>query len=434
MPAVEVENVSKRFRRQNVQPSTTLKTALVDFLVRRRKREGDARFRVLRGISFAVMRGQSVGIIGRNGSGKSTLLKLLAGIYRPDAGRITVHGKVGALLELGAGFHPEFTGRENVLINGIVLGLSKREVRQRFDAIVRFAELEAFIDEPVKTYSSGMYTRLGFSVAIHADPEILLIDEILAVGDEGFQQKCLDKMTELRHQGKTIIMVSHDLTAVERWSDEALWLEDGVIRERGSPRRVIDLYRQCITQQEGRAIAAESPRGTDEVRQAATTVVQHRCGNRDVEIVAVKMLDSSRQERYAYRSGEPTCVCLHYKVHRGVREPVFGIAILRSDGLRCYGTNTAIDGVSLPPLGHEGTVEVSLERLDFIEGIYYLDVGVQAKDGQPYDQHHRLYAFIVTSELRDTGVVQIPHHWTIKPLLSISQPSTANCSSTSTRA
>jgi lipopolysaccharide transport system ATP-binding protein len=360
---------------------------------------------------------------------------LLAGIYRPDSGRIAVHGKVGALLELGAGFHPEFTGRENVLINGIVLGLSKREVRQRFDAIVRFAELEAFIDEPVRTYSSGMYTRLGFSVAIHADPEILLLDEILAVGDDGFQRKCLDKMAELRHQGKTIIMVSHDLSAVERWSDEALWLEDGVIRERGTPQRVIDLYRQCIALQEGRAIAPENPGGADKGHQATTAMVQHRWGNRDVEIVAVKMLDSSRRERYAYRSGEPMCVCLRYVVHRSVREPVFGITILRSDGLRCYGTNTALDALSLPSLGHEGAVEVCLERLDFIEGTYYLDVCVQAREGQPYDEHHLLYAFTVTSELRDIGVFRIPHHWTIKPSLSISpRPITDHWSRTSTRA
>jgi ABC-type polysaccharide/polyol phosphate transport system ATPase subunit len=193
-----------------------------------------------------VAPGRTLGIIGRNGSGKSTLLKLLAGIYRPDQGKMWVRGRVAPLLELGTGFHPEFSGRENILINGIVLGLSKREVRQRFDSIVRFADLEAVIDEPVKTYSTGMYMRLGFAVAVHADPDILLFDEILAVGDEAFQQKCADKITDFRRQGKTLILVTHDLGSVEQWSDEVIWLDNGMIQERGAPRRVIDLYREGI--------------------------------------------------------------------------------------------------------------------------------------------------------------------------------------------
>ena len=191
-------------------------------------------FQALKDVTFAVPSGHTLGIIGRNGSGKSTLLKLLAGIYRPDHGKIVVHGKVGALLDLGAGFHPEFSGRENILINGIVLGLSKREVRQHLDDIIRFAELEAFIDEPVKTYSLGMYMRLGFSVAVHADPDILLIDEILAVGDEGFFQKCYDKLAAFRRRGKTIILVSHDLGTVSRWCDTVVWIEDGMVQAQGT--------------------------------------------------------------------------------------------------------------------------------------------------------------------------------------------------------
>jgi len=240
--AIEVENVSKRFRRQTVQPYTTLKSVVVDFLLRRTRPAGEGTFQALQDISFKVEQGGTLGIIGRNGSGKSTLLRLLAGIYQPDHGHIRVHGRVGALLDLGAGFHPEFSGRENILINGIVLGLSKREVRQRFEAIVCFAELQEFIDEPLKTYSSGMYMRLGFAVAAFADPDILLIDEFLAVGDEGFQQKCFDKIVEFQRRGKTLILVTHDLSTVERWCDEALWIDEGVIRGRGKPYDVIDLY------------------------------------------------------------------------------------------------------------------------------------------------------------------------------------------------
>jgi ABC-type polysaccharide/polyol phosphate transport system ATPase subunit len=246
MLAIEVDNVSKRFRRQTVQPYTTLKSVLVDFLRPQRGPAGDKAFQALKNITLQVAPGRTLGIIGRNGSGKSTLLKLLAGIYRPDQGKMWVRGRVAPLLELGTGFHPEFSGRENILINGIVLGLSKREVRQRFDSIVRFADLEAVIDEPVKTYSTGMYMRLGFAVAVHADPDILLFDEILAVGDEAFQQKCADKITAFRRQGKTLILVTHDLGSVEQWSDEVIWLDNGMIQERGAPRRVIDLYREGI--------------------------------------------------------------------------------------------------------------------------------------------------------------------------------------------
>jgi ABC-type polysaccharide/polyol phosphate transport system ATPase subunit len=212
---------------------------------------------VLSGITFSVKQGQSLSIIGRNGSGKSTLLKLLAGIYRADHGKIRMEGRVGALLDLGTGFHPEFSGRENVFINGIILGLSKKEVRQRFNQIVQFADLEASIDEPVKTYSSGMYMRLGFAVAVHADLDILLIDEILAVGDAAFQLRCSDKIAEFRQHGKTIILVSHDLASVEQLSDEVLWLDRGIIREQGEPQRVINQYRWDMTGQEERTGLSE---------------------------------------------------------------------------------------------------------------------------------------------------------------------------------
>jgi ABC-type polysaccharide/polyol phosphate transport system ATPase subunit len=257
MLAIEVDNVSKRFRRQTVQAHTTLKSALVDFLRPQRRPAGEKAFQALKNITLKVAPGRTLGIIGRNGSGKSTLLKLMAGIYRPDQGKMWVRGRVAALLELGTGFHPEFSGRENVFINGIVLGLSKREVRQRFDSIVRFADLEDVIDEPVKNYSTGMYMRLGFAVAVHADPDILLFDEILAVGDEMFQQKCADKITDFRRQGKTLVLVTHDLGSVERWSDEVIWLDNGMIRERGTPRRVIDLYREGIATPEIQAAIVE---------------------------------------------------------------------------------------------------------------------------------------------------------------------------------
>ena len=421
MLAIEAESVSKRFRRQTIQPHTTLKSALVNLFRRRSSAAEEGMFQALRGLTFTVRQGQVLGIIGRNGSGKSTLLKLLAGIYRPDRGNIRVCGRVGALLELGAGFHPEFSGRENVLINGIVLGLSKREVRQRFDAIVRFAELEACIDEPVKTYSSGMYMRLGFAVAVHADPDILLIDEILAVGDETFQQKCFDQLAAFQRLGKTIVLVSHDLATVERWSDEVLWLDNGVIQERGTPRRVIDLYRAGVVAHEEKVALAEHHRIAEAIQEAVAQEMSNRWGSQEVTIVAVQMLDAAGEERYVYRSGGQTRVVIHYRVHCQVEDAVFGIAILRGDGLFCYGSNTDIEGIVLPSLGEEGSVEIFLERLDLITGTYVLDVAVHARNGYPYDYHHQLYAFTVKSELRDVGAFRIPHHWVIKPLLSVPQ-------------
>jgi lipopolysaccharide transport system ATP-binding protein len=418
--AVQVAGVSKRFRRQTVQPSTTLKSTIVDYLRGRKIVESPSTFQALEDVTFTVPRGHTLGIIGRNGSGKSTLLKLLAGIYRPDRGKIVVHGKVGALLDLGAGFHPEFSGRENIFTNGIVLGLSKRDVRQHLDEIIRFAELEAFIDEPVKTYSVGMYMRLGFSVAVHADPDILLFDEILAVGDEGFIQKCYDKVAAFRRRGKTIILVSHDSSTVSRWCDSVVWLEDGRVQAQGIPQRVIDLYRQHITTHEAEVAVGEHLRIAAEVSQAPEVETANRWGSREVEIVSVKMFHTSGQERYVYQSGDPVRVVVHYRVHRPVPDAVFGIALMRSDGLWCYGTNTAVEDISLPPLGEEGTVEILLERLDFVAGTYYLDVAVHALDGYPYDYHHGLYSFTVKSDLQEVGVCRIPHSWAIKPLVAVS--------------
>ena len=421
MIAIEAESVSKRFRRQTIQPHTTLKSAVVSLFRHRKRSVEEGMFQVLQDITFTVRQGQILGIIGRNGSGKSTLLKLLAGIYRPDRGTIRIGGRVGALLELGAGFHPEFSGRENVLINGIVLGLSKREVRQRFDEIVRFAELETYIDEPVKTYSSGMYMRLGFAVAVHAAPDILLVDEILAVGDETFQQKCLDKLAAFRRLGKTIVLVSHDLATMERWSDELLWLDNGVVQARGEPRRVIDLYREGMLMREEKTALAAHHRVEEVVQDGAVLETSNRWGSQEIAIVAVQMLDAAGAERYVYRSGEPMRVVSHYRVNCQVEDPVFGLAIMRGDGLRCYGSNTDLEEIPLPPLGEEGTVEIFLERLDLIAGTYFLDVAVHARNGYPYDYHHELYSFTVQSELRDTGVCRIPHRWVITPWQTVPQ-------------
>jgi ABC-type polysaccharide/polyol phosphate transport system ATPase subunit len=218
-----------------------LKSYLLRDLWSRRRVETDAIW-ALRSVSLDVESGTTLGVIGRNGSGKSTLLKLINRVLKPDAGTVTVRGTVASLVELGAGFHPELTGRENVVINGTILGLTKKEIRARFDEIVAFSELANYIDEPVRTYSTGMYLRLGFAVAVHVDPDVLLIDEVLAVGDRPFTQKCMERMTRFKEAGKTIVLVSHDLEAVRSWCEEAVWLDQGMLRERGKPADVVDAY------------------------------------------------------------------------------------------------------------------------------------------------------------------------------------------------
>ena len=257
MHAIELRHVSKVYRRYGRRRQfATLKSALISGSLIRDLRPDEV-FPALQDVSFAVPAGRTLGLIGRNGSGKSTVLKLVAGITKPTSGEVRVQGRVSALIELGAGFHPEISGRENVFINGIMLGLSKREVARRFDEIVRFAELEPFIDAPVKTYSSGMYMRLGFAVAVHVDPDVLLVDEVLAVGDEAFQRKCLDRFAEFKRRGRTILLVTHALGLVERFCDEAIWLDNGRIRAQGDPRRVIDSYLADVGRTEEAHLAAE---------------------------------------------------------------------------------------------------------------------------------------------------------------------------------
>jgi lipopolysaccharide transport system ATP-binding protein len=245
MDAVLLEDVGKGFEKVVLRSGyTTLKTALTHLLSRdARPRE---RVEALTSVSLAVPPGATLGLLGRNGSGKSTLIRIIAGIYKPDTGRVVTQGRVSALIELGAGFHPEFTGRENVYVNGIILGLTKKDIRRRVDEIVDFAEIEKFIDAPVRTYSSGMYMRLGFSVAVHVDPDILLVDEVLAVGDEGFVKKCLDKMNEFKKQGKTIILAGHDLLLVEQWCDRAVLLDGGRVTAQGLPPDVVAAYRRSL--------------------------------------------------------------------------------------------------------------------------------------------------------------------------------------------
>src|SRR5204863_6278824 len=260
--AIELTGVSKIYRRYSGKQFSTLKSALLQRSILRDLQPSET-FPALTDVSFTVPKGSTYGVIGRNGSGKSTALKLVAGITKPTSGTVHVDGRVSALIELGAGFHPEISGRENVFINGIMLGLTKRAIQHRFDEIVEFAELKEFIDAPVKTYSSGMYMRLGFAVAIHVNPDVLLVDEVLAVGDEGFTHKCLDKFGEFRRSGKTILILTHSLNLVERFCDEALWLDGGRARANGDPKRVVGAYLTAVEHAEEQELATATARAVD---------------------------------------------------------------------------------------------------------------------------------------------------------------------------
>ncbi len=440
--SIVLDRVSKRFRKRTLMRKnyTTVKGQLMELLFGKDEQESGM-FTALDTISVKVKPGCSLGVIGRNGSGKSTFLKLISGIYRPDSGSVSVEGRISALIELGAGFHPEFSGRENVYLGGVMYGLSRKEIDDRFDAIVRYAELEDYIDDPVKTYSSGMYMRLGFSLAIHTDPDILLIDEVLAVGDAGFIHRCHDTISDFRRRGKTLVFVTHDLSSVERWCDEAIWLDKGVVCGRGEPRRVIDQYMQTISEAEEQELErvnqaasedapdapqelAEEPAEQDseeepgDVRDPEREDGPGRWGNGDVEITDVRIRGASGEKKWLFGSEDSAVVEVDYCIKQPVSELVFGIGILRVDGVAVFGTNTSLEGVEVPLPDFSaaegefrGTYKFHIDRVGLLENTYYLDVAAHKSDHTPYDYHHRMYKFSVRCTKPYHGVFNPKHSW-----------------------
>ena len=424
-PAVVAEGVTKVYRRFLHQHQfRTLKSALLTGSLVSDLR-ADETFTALDAVSFEVPRGSTFGVIGENGSGKSTLLKLLAGITKPTRGSLRVAGRISALIELGAGFHPEISGRENVAINGIMLGLSRREVEERFDAIVDFAELREFIDAPVKTYSSGMYMRLGFSVAIHVDPDVLLIDEVLAVGDEAFTRKCLDKIGEFRRRGKTIVLVTHSLGLVEKMCDEALWLRHGRKADAGDPKRVVDAYLTYVAGGEEALLARDQAPAAPPAGAAEETPEGYRegrWGSREVEITRVRLFDGRGQERHVFASGESVTLRLDVEARSEVEDFVFGVGLFTADGMSVYGTNTHIEDFVPRRAAGRGEVSLELGDLRLVEGTYLLDVAVHRRDGTPYDYHRGLHSFRVKSRIKDVGVYRPPHRWRFRGGLELDSP------------
>ena len=399
LDAIVISNATKQFRKSTTPKHyTTFKSELVRWIRGERRPAPEMRIEVLRGINLTVRQGATVGIIGRNGAGKSTLLKMITGIYSPTSGTVTVNGRISALLDLGAGFHPDFSGRENILINSIILGMSRGEVRARMEEIISFSELGDFIDEPVRTYSSGMYMRLAFSVATHVDPDILLIDEILAVGDEHFSHKSRDKMDEFKKSGKTLVLVTHDLGTVERWCEEAAWIDEGKIRMFGQPSTVVAEYRRAVALEEGRL--SNGPLASNPTAP--------------VRIERVELLSDSSSQPVVLTPEDPLQVRITFSSLDRSTNIGFRIKLARSDGLTIYETTTFADPVPLvTPLPSRGTVQLQIDRLGLTSGDYQVCASVEARNGQSFDPGTLACTFRVASAGADRGIVTLPHRWLV---------------------
>lgn len=350
-------------------------------------KRGYEEFWALKDISINVKPGETLGIIGANGSGKSTLLKCVTKILYPTSGKVIANGSIAALLELGAGFQPDLTGRENVYLNASILGFSKKEVDKKFDEIVEFAELERFIDNHVRNYSSGMHVRLGFAVAISVDPDILLIDEVLAVGDEAFQRKCLDRIGEIQESGRTIIFVTHNVEITKEICSYVVMLDHGQILKEGNPREVVNYYHQMM----------------ESVEEGGER------GNRQIEITGVELLNENDEAVTDFHTGQDMKIRVAYQAHEPVEDPVFGFSIDDYRGFTVYGTNTKLKGVNVGKLTGAGQVQFELKSLPMLEGRYLISLAIHSRDEETvYHWLDRHVPFDMHSDIEDAGLLYVP--------------------------
>lgn len=391
MAAIVVEGVGKSFRRYKERP-TSLKERIIRF------RLTSQEFWALRDVSVEVQEGETLGLLGANGSGKTTLLKIVAGILRPSQGRVVTRGRIASLLALGAGFHQELTGRENIFLNASVLGVSRRETERLFDDIVAFAELEDFVDTQVKFYSSGMYVRLGFAVAVHADPSILLVDEVLAVGDESYQRKCLDKVAEFQRQGRTIVFVTHSADQVMQVCRTAMMLEEGRVVTYGEPADVVSVFRSKMLR-EGLAY------GWDE-------------GTREIEIVSADIFGpDGRGSEDPFHPGDEVIIQMDLRANGPIEDPVASFAIHNQQGGLVYGTNTAWRGVEWPVFQGKQRVQFHIKSLPFVDGRYFVTLGVHSRDSaHVYHMQDQRYSFDVKRGEENPGLLYMPVECRTEPL------------------
>jgi lipopolysaccharide transport system ATP-binding protein len=390
--AVEVKNLWKKFMVPHEK-----RTTVFEMLTSLNRRITYEEFWALKGINFSVAKGESLGIIGENGSGKTTLLNIIANILRPTKGEVRVNGKLTSFLELGVGFQPDLTGRENVYLYGAFMGLKDSEIDKKFDKIIEFAGLSKFIDTKLKNLSSGMQVRLAFSTAIQTNPDILLVDEVLAVGDMEFQQKCAEKFLEFKKGGVTLLIVSHDLAAVRKFCDRVLLLHKGEQVAVGGTAEVIDKYiyggQKASTQKDEK---------------------KTRWGDGRVVIKEVKLYDKFGKESSNFVSGDPMRIKISYYAKNEVVDPIFGIAVYTDTDIHCYGTNTDLKGVKIKKIKGAGYIELHIEKLTMQEGRYRLTVAVHSRDGVAYDWLDKQFLFNVVRKNNDAGLFEIPCRWELK--------------------
>ena len=408
-PPIRAEALAKRFTRYRTARPSSLRQ-LVASIGRRRRVD---QFWALRNVGFEVARGEMLGVIGPNGAGKSTLLRILAGVMRPDGGSVSVQGRIGGLLQLGVGFHPDLTGRENVFTNGIVAGLTSKEVARRFDSIVAFAELEDSIDTPLRTYSTGMRMRLGFATAAHTDADVLLIDEVLTVGDLAFQQKCLERIERYKSDGCAVVFVTHSLEEVRQHCERALWLREGEIAALGSPETVIEQYRsEMIGETRRRTPAATREAGSG---REGLVLNENRFGSLEMEIENVRLLDAAGRETDEIHAGGALSVEIGYHAPDPVPAPIFNVSISNHEGRNSCDVSTEGSGLVLPTLHGRGVVLLHLERLDLGTGSHFVNVGVHERAwAYAYDFHWHVYALTVQSGFSDPAPLSPPRRWELR--------------------
>lgn len=392
--ALEVHHLTKTFK---VHKEKT--NSIKQFIAAKGRNRYDE-FTALKDVTFDVREGEVFGVIGQNGSGKSTLLKCMAGILQPNSGSVTVHKRMSALLELGAGFHPELSGRDNVFLNAAILGMTRRDIAARFDDIVEFSGLEQFIDTPVKTYSSGMYVRLAFAVAINVDPRLLIVDEILAVGDVTFQQRCLEKFVEFRNDGRTIVLVTHDLTSVKNMCDRAIWLRHGIITGEGDPSELVEAYTEQMLGNHDRSASGSIRRGSGEL------VVER------VEL----LVNGTNQPVKRLRTGDSALFRLHYRAERAVPRPVFGISIQSLGSATVTAPCTRDVGLIPDVVTGSGFLDVAFDSVPLLPGTYDIHTSVTDFNRQhEYDHVHlALRVDVMTGKPYETeGLVTLRPTWSL---------------------
>lgn len=408
--AIEVKDITKSFK-VYLDRSNNIK----DFIIHRNRRRYENR-EVLKGISFDVKKGEAIGLIGRNGCGKSTTLKLLTRIMYPDTGSIEIKGRVSSLIELGAGFHPDMSGRENIYINASIFGLGKKEIDRRVDDIIEFSELGDYIDNPVRTYSSGMYMRLAFSVAINVDAEVLLIDEILAVGDTNFQEKCFKKMKEIKDKGTTIVIVSHSLGQIEAICDRSIWIEKGMIKAEGDTRKVHREYLEYMGAEKNKQ-NAENDKKKQEEQQSEEAAEEagkqnKREGNQKVTFQSIRVLNNNFEEQQQFNMGDDILIEATYKVNEPIQDAYFAIDIIREyDYIYCYATNTKFEPGEPVNISEDGKVLFRLKNVLLMEHKYFIDFILKEHTTEVIDIARHAVEFDILPTLPGGAITYIEHDW-----------------------